>query len=356
MPFRVSFAFSKLLYYKKIAPRLPRSAPAQRASNVVRTLAWGVKQKSGVRPQPGRADRAQRSGWQRQDGARGRPLAGAGRRPEVINRVVWSAAAARRCTGRSSSRVAKAVVHVCAAARTFTATASGGLVTQQRLACGRRSPRCWAWVNALDLALLYQWRVRLPLPTGKVVICDRYVARRGGGDRAPAGRGDPMSLAAVRVLVRLAPKPRRRVSAGRAGGGRGVPLARPGRRRRTGCAAARCMYRSVARALQMRLLDVSGEFAEANDRLVREVLQEYEDNFATFTNGLFLSNPEPAHPARRPNPERGEARHESARRHQHVPAAGSALARRVRRRPGGVAAAARRGSRRAVHERPRATS
>ncbi len=52
MPFRISFAFSKLLYYKKIA-RDSHDGTRSRVRNAVRTLAWGLKQKSKIRPQPG---------------------------------------------------------------------------------------------------------------------------------------------------------------------------------------------------------------------------------------------------------------------------------------------------------------
>ena len=45
LPFRVSFAMSKALYYKKIL-RDSHDAIGQRLLNLVHTLAWGVKQKS----------------------------------------------------------------------------------------------------------------------------------------------------------------------------------------------------------------------------------------------------------------------------------------------------------------------
>ena len=57
MPFRVSFALQQASLLQEDRPRLPRRA-AGRARNVVRTLAWGIKQKSGIRPQTRARDRA----------------------------------------------------------------------------------------------------------------------------------------------------------------------------------------------------------------------------------------------------------------------------------------------------------
>jgi thymidylate kinase len=282
LPFRVSFAFSKLLYYKKIV-RDSHDGARKRASNVVRTLAWGVKQKSGVRPQPGSLIAV--SGL---DGAGKtahiRALSAALETSEVINRVVWS-----RCgcspLYHALSRVASRVLP---GARDAVAPSSEG---QALSLTGRRgfARTVWAWANALDLALLYQWKVRLPLLTGKVVIADRYTADAAVEIAARLGVSDPMSLPAVRMLLALAPTPDAaylldlpaEAAAFRSADPEDV-WAMLGQRK---------LYRRMADAAKMQLLDVSGDFADANDRLVRRAVQECEDNYATLTNGLLLSNP-----------------------------------------------------------------
>ena len=286
LPFRVSFAFSKLLYYKKII-RDSHDGARKRASNVVRTLAWGVKQKSGVRPQAGRLIAV--SGL---DGAGKtahiRALSAALETSEVINRVVWS-----RCgcspLYRTLSRTAQLVL-----------PGANGALRNSEVGARRASPlqrfarTAWAWANALDLALLYQWKVRLPLLTGKVVIADRYTADAAVEIAARLGVSDPMSLPAVRALMALAPTPNSaylldlpaEVAAFRSADPEDV-WAMLGQRK---------LYRRVADAAKMHLLDVSGDFADANDRLVRSALQDYEDNFATLTNGLLLSNPSQLNP------------------------------------------------------------
>jgi thymidylate kinase len=280
LPFRVSFVFSKVLYYKKIA-RDDSDGLRSKATNVVRTLAWGIKQKSGIRPQRGRLialSGLDGSGKTAHAGA----LSQAMDTSEVINRVVWS-----RCGCSPLYRAARRLVGRAASSPPGSSSS------------GRRIPggligAAWAWANALDLALLYQWKVRLPLATGKVVICDRYAADAAVEIGHRLGVSDPMSLAAVRALVRLSPRPHAAYLLG-------VPADVAAGRSLDAEEAAdlesqRALYGRALLALRMRLLDVTRDFAEANDRLVREVLQEYEDSFPTLTNGLFLSNPDQLNP------------------------------------------------------------
>jgi thymidylate kinase len=302
LPFRVSFAFSKLLYYKKIL-RDSHDGPRTRASNVVRTLAWGVKQKSHVRPQRSRLitisglDGAGKS-------AHVASLSDAFETSEVINRVVWSRVG---CTPlyRVLSGIAKTLMATYSSGgQALSLTAEGGADLSHRSGFVRAA---WAWANALDLALAYQWKVRLPLLTGKIVICDRYTADAAVEIAARLGESDPMSLPAVRTLMALCPRPQTayllnlpaEVAAARA-----VDSEHPDK-----LSTQRELYRRVADATRMQLLDVSGDFASANNRLVRRALQEYEDNFSTFTNGLLLSNPgqlNPSEPESAPRPEKAE--------------------------------------------------
>jgi thymidylate kinase len=276
LPFCVWFAFSKLLYYKKIT-RDSHDGLRARARNVVRTLAWGAKQKSKVRPQ--RARLIAISGL---DGA-GKSahvarLSEALETSEVINRVVWS-----RIGTTPLYRAARSL---------FSRGNAGANNSSHDIDLSHRSGfvrNAWAWANALDLALTYQWKVRLPLLTGKVVICDRYTADAAVEIAARLGKNDPMSVPAVRALMRLTPRPQTKYLLdlpAEVAAFRSVDSEDPADLR-----TQRDLYQRVAEATKMQLLDASGEFAAANNRLVRRVLQDYEDKFSTFTNGLFLSNP-----------------------------------------------------------------
>lgn len=291
MPFRVSFAFSKLLYYKKILHDSHDGAK-KRAANVVRTLAWGLKQKSGVRPQPGRLIAL--SGL---DGsgktAHASALSQAMETSEVINRVVWSRP--------GTSPVYRAMVGLVRGFAPGMADAGDDLGADgARRAAPLRGWKAaaWAWANAIDMTLVYNWRVRLPLLAGKVIVADRYVADAAVEIAHRLGCKRPMSLAPVRAMLALSPKP-----------GAAYLLDLPAEiaayrsldpEDAADLRIQRDLYREMADATGAQMLDVSGDFAPASNRLVREALQQYEDGFATFTNGLFLSNPAQLNPGERP--------------------------------------------------------
>ncbi|HEY5640198.1 MAG TPA: hypothetical protein VIW01_09115, partial [Dehalococcoidia bacterium] len=146
-----------------------------------------------------------------------------------------------------------------------------------------------AAANALDLALTYQWRVRLPLMTGRVVICDRYTY-----DAAVeiAERLGPSALEGlpVKLLFALSPRPRFAYlldAPADVAAERSLDPEDPGQ-----LAEQRELYREVAEAHGLRVVDASGELAEASDVIVRQVLTDFEDNHRTVVHGLLLSNPD----------------------------------------------------------------
>ena len=284
LPFRVSFVFSKLLYYKKIAND-EHDGLRDRAANFVRTLAWGIKQKSGVRPQKSRL--VTLSGL---DGAgktaHAEAVSEALETSEVINRIVWTRAGtspAYKALSGAAQRLLPGTRDEVKKIATNGTNAAPGLAKQ-----------VWAWLNALDLALTYQAKVRLPLLTGKAVVCDRYTYDAAVEIAHRLGASDPMSLAPVRLMMALTPKPDAAYFLR-------LPPELAAYRSldpedTDDLALQAMLYGRVADDGRLRLLDVSGPFGEANDRLVREVVQEYEDNFATRTNGLLLSNPDQLNP------------------------------------------------------------
>jgi dTMP kinase len=147
----------------------------------------------------------------------------------------------------------------------------------------------WAAANALDLALSYQWRVRLPLMTGRVVVCDRYTFDAAVEIADRLGSREALRSLPVRLLFALAPKPRIAYlldSAPEVAAARALDPEEA-----DAIAAQQRLYRELAVTRGLRIVDVQGEPAEASDRIVREVLTEYEDNFGTLINCLLLSNP-----------------------------------------------------------------
>ncbi len=277
LPFPVSFAMSKALYYKKIL-RDSHDPVGQRLLNLVHTLAWGVKQKSGVRSQRGMlisisgTDGAGKT-------AQAQALSEALTTSEAYNNVVWSRIGTTplyRRASQAAQRTKRASKNSVAAS-----TATPGVL---RRALGF----AWATANALDLALTYQWRVRLPLMMGRVVVCDRYthdaaveIAERLGTD---AVDGLP-----VKLLYALSPRPRFAYlldAPADVAAERSLDPEDAGQ-----LAAQRQLYREVAEAQGLRVVDASGELAEGSDVIVREVLTDFEDNHNTVVNRLLLSNP-----------------------------------------------------------------
>ena len=277
LPFRISFTMSKALYYKKIL-RDSHDAIGQRLLNLAHTLAWGVKQKSGIRPQRGMlisisgTDGAGKT-------AQARALSEALTTSEAYNNVVWSRIGTTPLY-RRASRTAQA---------TGASKKSVSTSTETFGALRRALGFAWATANALDLALTYQWRVRLPLMMGRVVVCDRYTY-----DAAVeiAERLGPAALDGlpVKLLYALSPRPRFAYlldAPADVAAERSLDPEDAGQ-----LAAQRELYREVAAARGLRIVDASGELAEASDVIVREVLTEFEDNHSTVVNGLLLSNPD----------------------------------------------------------------
>jgi len=285
LPFGVSFAMSKALYYKKIL-RDSHDAIGQRLLNLAHTLAWGIKQKSGIRPQRGMLISI--SGT---DGtgktAQAQALSEALTTSEAYNNVVWSRIGTTPLYRRASQTAQRTT-----SASKKSVHAPAGTPGGWRRALGF----VWAIANVLDLALTYQWRVRLPLMTGRVVVCDRYTH-----DAAVeiAERLGPSALEGlpVKLLYALSPRPRFAYlldAPADVAAERSLDPEDAGQ-----LAAQRELYRQVAGARGLRTVDAEGELAEASDVIVREVLTDFEDNHSTVVNGLLLSNPDQLNRAKR---------------------------------------------------------
>lgn len=277
LPFPVSFAFSKLLYYKKIASDQHES-PGRRASNLLHTLAWGVKQKSGLNPQPGilvTFSGIDGAGKSAQADALCRALATCG----VTHVRVWSRPGCSPAY-RTLAGLIKGIRHPEQKSNART----------RRIAPGGKLGRLfWALINVADLAMVYNWNVRRTLLLGNFVICDRYTAdaqvelssRLPGGDRGARWL--------VSLLRHFAPAPRISYLLD-------LPAAEAVRRS-ADCEdeavleSQRHAYLKLAAKEQMRVLDATREFGQLSDEVVIEALRAYFRSFDTLLNGLLLSNP-----------------------------------------------------------------
>ena len=240
LPLRVSFRFSKRLFYAKCLHDRGRSAGGK-VYDIVRHTLNGTKLKLGIHSQPGML--VTLSGM---DGCgktlHAQALDNAFQLCDIRSTVVWSRSGSSRLTdavfaaGRAVLRRPQTGAATAAATATATATAT----QEQRSGERRRALRnplvrqVWLATVTADLVWQYTRRVRLPLLRGRVVICDRYVYDALADIAAVTGGSSGLLC---RLLVALSPKPSRLDGSARcrhlhgAGRARRLRPERAGRRR-----------------------------------------------------------------------------------------------------------------------------
>lgn len=277
-PFRISFAYSKLLYYQKIM-RDRHDRFGQRVSNLLHTFAWGFKQKSGMNPQPGMLvalSGIDGSGKSTQAEALDEALTIS----DATHKIVWSRPGCSRFYRRLTGL-----------ARRERKAAAGELPAEARLAPGGKLGRiAWTALNVLDLALVYNWEVRRRTLVGNIVVCDRYVADAEVEIQSRLRDDDRLARWLTGLLSMLSPKP-----------DAGFLLDAPpdaaadrsaDRESADALAKQRELYRSLAERRGLRVLDGDPDAEKTAETIVNTVIEEYMAEFGTLINGLMLSNPE----------------------------------------------------------------
>lgn len=279
LPFRISFAFSKLLYYQKIM-RDRHDRVGRRVSNLLHTFAWGFKQKSGLNPQPGML--VALSGI---DGSgkstHAEALDEALTISDATHKVIWSRP--------GCSRFYRTVTRL-ATRRAGVASGDAAASSEARPAPGGRLARiAWTALNVLDLALFYNWEVRRRTLVGNVVVCDRYVADAEVEIRSRLSEKDGIARRLTGLLPLLSPKPDAgflldappEAAAERSADPESASeLARQGE-----------LYRTLAAQLGLRVLAGDANKEQTAETIVNSVLEEYMADYGTLMNGLMLSNP-----------------------------------------------------------------
>ena len=295
MPFKMSFAFSKYIYYAKIWHDT-HDSPWRKLYNTVRTLAWGARLKSGIRPNRGMVvsiSGLDGSGKTRQAEALCKVLEIA----DIAHSYYWSRIGCSPLTNfvsRMAARFGKGERNT----KDISSVADDGF---QRDLSGWPGPlqALWAWFMVVDLVGRYTYKVRLPLlrgkfGLGKVVVCDRYALDAA----VEINMRLPQSGWAVRLAVKflkvLSPKPRvaymldvpEEIAQER----HNLPISLEELRQyREG-------FLKLADEFGAKIQNGTLSAVDLNDNLVFEAVNAFERDYPTWLNGMFLFNPEQVNP------------------------------------------------------------
>ncbi|MFQ5874415.1 MAG: nucleotidyltransferase family protein, partial [Dehalococcoidia bacterium] len=291
MPFKVSFVFSKVLYYQKILRDIHDPYMA-RLRNFVFTLVWGFKLKSGIRPQP--ATLVSVSGI---DGSGKTQLAHAVtdilQSMEIRASCYWNRIGCSPWT-RIATRTSRLLSPQGNPGPPATSRRLGDLESRSSLV-----KALWVWTNVLELALRYTFRVRLPLllgklGPGKVVICDRYVLDAQAEVLARLPHAGRIARVALALLRFASPRPdltyvldvpelvaQRRHT---------LPLSEDVLREQ------RRLYQDLGAGANARVVDGTRTSDEVIHEVAMEVIARFMENYPTWVNGLLLSNPSQRNP------------------------------------------------------------
>ena len=282
LPFTFSFFFSKLFFYRKILNDKRYSTRA-RLCDVSRTLIRGIRLKAGIWPQPSflvTFSGPDGSGKTQQARALLDALACCGLKAEYY----WDRYGTSGIT-HLVSRLSKTVIRGQENKKSRPGPAGRG--TKLRNPTARL---VWCYLAAADVIVSSFIHVRLRLLRGKIVVCDRYVYDAIAEMRySLPGTGRLMRLAA-RLMLALVPKPdvsyyldvSEEVCARRGGEKADVLHLRE----------QRTAYALVLKSSNLKVISGERTISNISNEVSREVITCYFDDFATFLNGIFLSNPD----------------------------------------------------------------
>jgi thymidylate kinase len=241
-------------------------------------LIWGVKLKSGLRPQPGMLVTV--SG---PDGsgktAHAESLVAALRLCELRADYIWSRG--------GSSGVFRALGRLRGGSQAST---TGDPIERRKARLERPATRlAWAWLVGVEQAATTFWRGWLPARRGRIVVMDRTVYDTAVEMDASLPASAGWSRLAIRAMLKLTPKPDRAylldVSHATA------RQRKPDETWHAGWDDERRYYRQLALEHDLRIVSTEGPFAESNDGLIRDVMMTFMAGYETRLNGLLYSNP-----------------------------------------------------------------
>ena len=156
----------------------------------------------------------------------------------------------------------------------------------------------WLVLYLIDYVIRCTFHVRFPRWLGRVVICDRYIYDAMVEIKASLPNGSRWPQRAEWLLALLCPCPEiawlldvpAELSVGRHADEDGSTAA---------CeelSKQRLEYKYLATTYNLKVLPTSSGLDETSSQIVHETLLKYYENYATWINGLLLSNPNQMNP------------------------------------------------------------
>jgi dTMP kinase len=282
LPFSFSFSFSKYLFYRKILNdhRLPIF---KRLYEVLRTTVRGIRLKTKIRPQS--SFLISFSGL---DGSgktqHAMVLRQALRSCDLDARYYWSRCGTSGLTNLFSRHTPK----VLTGNKTIQDNIPGTQGRREKL----HNPFLrfvWSCLAITDTVTGYFFHVRLPLLTGKIVICDRYVYDATAEIISSLTTLNWLNRLSINMMIASVPKPDFAYFLD-------VPERIINERKDikndiTYLSEMRSVYTKLANRYGLRIKNNNDDFYIKSDEIVTEVITAYFQRYPTLINGLFLSNP-----------------------------------------------------------------
>lgn len=288
IPLKIPFWFSKVLYYKKIIRDKNRRL-TQKFYDTIATLLWGIQLKLKVHSQPSML--ISMSGM---DGSgktlQSKLLIKAFQQCDIRTKYVWSRCGCTTFAGIfiRSGKVLFDHFKFDKGIKSLSEQNNKIGLRQQYLK-NRFMRFFWTFIILVELTVIYNLKVRIPLLFGKVVICDRYLVDTLV-EMGVYTKDENIHRGFSSILLRLL-NPSPNISFLISVSPRIVFERKSDEFLEVHLNKQRLLYKKLAKRFNTILINGERSFVDVSDYIVYKALAKYYSNFHTLVKAIFLSNP-----------------------------------------------------------------